>query len=133
MVIKKPGSSRGMTVDVDVLAEVVHRIVEVVQPERIILFGSAARGEMGLNSDLDLLVIKSGEFDQSRLVGDIYLNLHGVGQAVDVILVTPEQVKRYRNTHCLVIAPALREGKEIYRAETPSSGGPQGMAEQSQK
>jgi hypothetical protein len=44
------------------------------------------------------------------------MNLHGVGQAVDVILVTPEQVERYRNTHYLVIAPALREGKEVYHA-----------------
>lgn len=96
------------------LQEIVRRIVETAQPEKIILFGSAVRGEMGPNSDVDLLVIKGGEFDQSRLVGDIYMNLHGVGQAVDVILVTPDQVERYRNTHCLVIAPALREGQEIY-------------------
>jgi len=129
MAIKKLELSGGMTVGVDVLAEVVRRIVEVAQPERIILFGSAARGEMGPNSDLDLLVIKSGEFDRSRLVGDIYVNLHGVGQAVDVILVTPDQVERYRNAHCLVIAPALREGKEIYHAGTSSSGGSQRMAE----
>ena len=62
-----------------------------------------------------LLVVKSGEFDQSRLMWDMYMNLPGVGQAVDVILVTPEQVERYRNTHCLIIAPALQEGNEIYR------------------
>jgi len=98
------------------LREIIRRIVEVAQPEKIILFGSAARGEMGPNSDVDLLVVKSGEFDQSRLVGDVYVNLHGVGQAVDVILATPEQVERYRNTHCLIIAPALREGKEVYHA-----------------
>ena len=96
------------------LGEIIRRIVEVVQPEKIILFGSAARGEMGPSSDVDLLVVKNGEFDQSRLVGDVYVNLHGVGQAVDVILVTPEQVEQYRNTHCLIIAPALREGKEVY-------------------
>ncbi len=100
----------------EVLEKIIQRIVEVAQPERIILFGSAAREEMGPHSDVDLLVVKSGEFDQSRLMGDIYMNLHGVGQAVDVILVTPEQVERYRNTHCLIIAPALREGKEIYHA-----------------
>ena len=100
----------------EVLQEIIQRVVEVVQPEKIILFGSTARGEMGPNSDVDLLVIKSGKFDQSRLVGDIYINLHGVGQAVDVILVTPEQVEQYRNTHCLIIAPAMREGREIYRA-----------------
>lgn len=98
----------------ETLEEIIRRIVEVAQPEKIILFGSAAKGELGPNSDIDLLVIKGGEFDQSHLVGDIYLKLHGVGQAVDVILVTPEQVERYRNTHCLVIAPALREGKEVY-------------------
>ncbi len=105
----------------ETLQEIVRRIVEVAQPESIIVFGSAARGEMGRNSDVDLLVIKSGTFDQSRLVGDIYLNLHGVGQAVDVILVTPEQVERYRSTPWLVIAPALRQGRVVYRAGTPSS------------
>ena len=117
----------------ETLAEIIRRIVEVAQPERIILFGSAARRQMGPHSDVDLLVIKSGEFDQSRLVGEIYMNLHGVGQAVDVILTTPEQIERYRNTHCLVIAPALREGKEVYHARTVSPGGPEGMAEQSAK
>ena len=100
----------------EVLEKMVQRIVEVAQPERIILFGSAAREDMGPHSDIDLLVVKSGAFDPSRLVGDIYMHLHGVGQAVDVIVVTPEQVERYRHTHCLIIAPALQQGKEIYRA-----------------
>ena len=100
----------------EVLEKIVQRIVAVAQPERIILFGSAAREDMGPHSDIDLLVVKRGEFDPSRLVGDIYMHLHGVGQAVDVIVVTPEQVERYRHTHCLIIAPALQQGKEIYRA-----------------
>ena len=98
------------------LQKIIRRVVEVAQPEKIILFGSAARGEMGPHSDVDLLVIKRGKFHQGHLTGKIYMNLHGVGQAVDIILVTPEQVERYRNTHFLVIAPALREGKEIYHA-----------------
>jgi uncharacterized protein len=103
------------TIPQEVLEKIIQRIVEVAQPEKIILFGSAARGTMGRHSDVDLLVVKSGDFDQSRLVGDIYMRLHGVGQAVDVLVVTPEQVEQYRNTHCLIIAPALREGKEVYR------------------
>jgi len=98
------------------LQEIIRRVVQVARPERIILFGSAVRGEMGPNSDVDLLVIKAGEFHQGRLTGEIYMNLHGVGQAVDVILVTPEQMERYRNAHYLVIAPASREGKEVYHA-----------------
>jgi uncharacterized protein len=103
------------TIPQDVLEKIIQRVVEVAQPEKIILFGSAARGTMGRHSDVDLLIVKSGEFDQSRLVGDIYMHLHGVGQAVDVLVVTPEQVEQYRNTPCLIIAPALREGKEVYR------------------
>jgi uncharacterized protein len=99
----------------EVLEKIIQRIVEVAQPEKSILFGSAACGAMERHSDVDLLVVKSGEFDQSRLVGDIYMHLHGVGQAVDVLVVTPEQVEQYRNTHCLIIAPALGEGKEVYR------------------
>ncbi len=105
----------------EIIQEVVRRVVEVAQPESIILFGSAARGDMKSNSDLDLLVIKGGEYDQSRLVGDIYRNLHGLGHAVDVLVVTPEQVERYRNTHCLIIAPAIREGREIYHARAAST------------
>ena len=99
-----------------VLNKIIQRVVEVARPEKIIIFGSAARGEMGPNSDIDLLVIKRGKFNRSRLMGDIYMNLHGVGQAVDVIVVTPEEVQRYRNTHCLGIAPAVREDKEVYHA-----------------
>jgi predicted nucleotidyltransferase len=100
----------------ETLQKIISRVVEVAKPEKIILFGSAARGQMGPHSDVDLLVIKRGKFHQGHVTGEIYMNLHGVGQAVDVILVTPEQVERYRNTHFLVIAPALREGKEVYHA-----------------
>lgn len=98
------------------LREIIRRVVKVAHPEKIILFGSAARGQMGPNSDVDLLVIKPGKFHQGHLTGEIYMNLHGVGVPVDVILVTPEQVEKYAETHFLVISPALREGKEVYRA-----------------
>jgi predicted nucleotidyltransferase len=97
------------------LREIVRRVVEVAQPERIILFGSAARGEMGPNSDVDLLVVKANAH-RRQLAQQIYRNLIGVGQAVDVVVVTPDDIERYRNTHALIIAPALREGKVVYAA-----------------
>ncbi|MFQ6100766.1 MAG: nucleotidyltransferase domain-containing protein [Anaerolineae bacterium] len=100
----------------EVLDEIVRRIVEVAQPEKIIMFGSAARGEMGPNSDVDLLVVKSNVAHRGRLAGDIYMNLIGAGQAVDVIVVTPEDIERYRDSIGLVIKPALQEGKVIYAA-----------------
>lgn len=44
----------------DVLDEIIRRIAEVAKPEKIIIFGSAARAAMGPNSDVDLLVVKRG-------------------------------------------------------------------------
>lgn len=102
--------------DHETLAEIVRRIVRVAAPEQIVLFGSAARGETGPGSDLDLLVIKAGAYHRGRLTEEIYLSLIGVGRAVDVVVVTPEDVDRYRESPALVIAPALREGRVIYAA-----------------
>ena len=70
---------------------------------------------MGRHSDVDLLVIKAGA-NRLELMGQIYRNPHGVGEAVDVIAVTPEDVERYRNSYPLIIAPALREGRVVYAA-----------------
>ncbi len=103
-------------VDQAVLDEIIRRIVEVAQPEKIIMFGSAARGEMGPNSDVDLLVIKSNVAHRGRLTGDIYMNLFGAGQAVDVIIATSEDIERYGDSIGLVYRPALQEGKVIYAA-----------------
>jgi predicted nucleotidyltransferase len=101
--------------DPAILADIVERIVRVAEPERIVLFGSAARGEMGPDSDYDLLVIKAGKFKRDRVTRDIYRQMTGEA-AVDVVVVTPEEVERYRDTHCLVICPAIREGRFIYEA-----------------
>jgi len=98
------------------LKKIIRRIVKVAKPEKIIMFGSAAKGQMGPNSDVDLLVIKRGKFHRGRLTDRIYMNMHGVGQAVDVIVVTPEDVERYKDCFALVIYPAVREGKVVYAA-----------------
>jgi predicted nucleotidyltransferase len=103
--------------DEAVLAEIVSRIVEVVHPDRIILFGSAARGEMGPDSDLDLLVIKADVEHRRRLAQQIYLNLIGITTPVDVIVLTPEDIEQCRDKVGTIIGPALREGREIYAAE----------------
>lgn len=103
------------TLDEATLQEIIRRIVQVAQPEKIILFGSAARGEMGPNSDVDLLVVKAGAH-RRKLAMAIYRSLRGVGWATDVIVVTPEDIERYGNCPALIIEPALREGRIVYAA-----------------
>jgi len=97
----------------DLLKEVIKRIVEMAQPDKIILFGSAARGRMGPSSDLDLLVIKAG-VHRRQLAQAIYRNLIGVGFPVDIVVVTPEDIERYKNSVGLIVESALREGKVVY-------------------
>ena len=97
------------------LVEIVRRIVQFAQPERIILFGSGSHGDLNPDSDLDLLVIKSG-VHRRRLAQAIYRQLYGVGYPVDVIVVTPDDVRKYGNNLALIIEPALREGRVLYAA-----------------
>jgi predicted nucleotidyltransferase len=100
--------------DPAILADIVKRVVRAAKPEKIVLFGSAARGEMGPNSDIDLLVIKRGKFDHRRILTAIYDKLSETDIGVDVVVATPEEVERFQNSYCLVFYPAMREGKVVY-------------------
>ena len=101
-------------VPLPVLRRIVQRLVQAADPEKVVLFGSAARGEMGPNSDLDLLVVKGGDYDRSATTRDLYRSLRDIEYAKDIIVVTPQEVEEYRNCFAAVICPALREGRVIY-------------------
>lgn len=108
-------------VSAEILDEIVRRIVATADPDEIILFGSAARGEMGTHSDLDLLVVEAG-VHRRRLAQRIYRNLIGVGQAVDIVVATPEDLERYGDSIGLIYKSALAEGKIIYEREAKTAG-----------
>ncbi len=71
------GTAAEGTLDRETLNEIIQRIVDVAQPEKIVLFGSAARGGMGPHSDVDLLIVKA-RVDALDVTFQIYGNLHGV-------------------------------------------------------
>jgi uncharacterized protein len=56
----------------EILDDIVQRIVGAVQPTRILLFGSAAQGRMGPDSDVDLLVVMPDGIHRRRTAQDIY-------------------------------------------------------------
>jgi predicted nucleotidyltransferase len=105
-----------MTIDQETVSRMVARIVQIVRPRRIILFGSAARGQIGPHSDVDLLVVMPDGIHRRRTAQAIYLGLNGVGIAKDIVVVTEADVRMYGDNPSLVLFPALREGREIYRA-----------------
>lgn len=98
------------------LDKVLERILQVTQPHQIILFGSAARNQMSEHSDLDLLVIVPKGVHRRHTAQSIYQNLVGLGFAADIIVVTEEDVKLYRQAPGLVIKSALDEGITLYAA-----------------
>jgi len=100
----------------DILDEIIRRVSRVVHPRRIMLFGSAVRGQMGPDSDLDLLVIVRGPVHRRALAQEIYSNLHGIPMPVDVVVATEEDIERYGDRVGTILRPALREGEIIYEA-----------------
>lgn len=102
------------------LEEITCRILATTTPERIILFGSHARGDASPDSDLDLLVIVKGVTHPRQESTRIRRALRGLLVPIDVIVATPEQIGRYRDTSGLIYGPALREGKVLYdQSPTP--------------
>jgi predicted nucleotidyltransferase len=107
-------SSASVPVVQEMLQEMVRRLVVQFAPEKIILFGSHARGHAGPDSDIDLLVVKpvTGSRRQERVA--MRVALRGMGMAKDVLLVTPEEVEASRDLPGAVIRSALREGRVLY-------------------
>lgn len=105
-----------MRPDPKVLDEVVRRIVTAVNPLRIVLFGSGARGDMRAGSDIDILVVVPNGLRRRRIALDLYPVLTGVGIGVDIVVATPDDLERYANLPGLVYREAIKEGKVLYAA-----------------
>ena len=103
-------------IDQDTMREIIRRIVHVAKPDRIVLFGSGARGQAREESDIDLLVIKKGVPHRRRLAQEIYVSLIGIPLPIDVIVVTPEDIEESKDGIGTIIPDALSEGIEIYPA-----------------
>ena len=97
-----------------IIVEMVRRIVERFHPERIILFGSHARGTAGPHSDVDLLVVMQPQGSKRRRAVEIHGLLAGMDVPKDIIVVTPEEFEAYRDAPGTVIRTAWQEGKTLH-------------------
>jgi len=97
---------------------IVRRIVETVQPEKIILFGSRARGDARPISDFDFLVIKESNEPRHRRDVPLYVALAGLSVAVDVMVYTPDEVEEWSAVPQAFVTTAVREGKVLYERKS---------------
>lgn len=103
-----------ITLDENLIREIVDRLVKAIDPDRIILFGSRARGDAEPDSDVDLLVIKDSDEPPHRRVIPAYRALGGLGVPKDIIWRTPDEVRHWSEVRNYVTTRALREGRVLY-------------------
>ena len=102
----------------ELLREMAAVIVREVAPDKIILFGSWARGDARPNSDLDLLVVAPGPFGPGRSRAKemvrLWRALKGFRVPKDILVFSADEVETWKDSLNHVIGRALREGKELY-------------------
>lgn len=108
------GINRDGTPSEETLEQLTAAIVNAVAPMRIILFGSAARGEMRAKSDLDVLVVVADGEHRGHAAEAIYCAKPRRTRPLDLVVATESDVERQRDAPWYVIAPALREGRVLY-------------------
>ena len=98
------------------LNELIHRIVTTVHPLRVILFGSGARGEMGEDSDIDVMVVMPNGTHRRHTAETLHRQFFGIPYGIDVLVATPADLEKYRHSVGLIYRSILEEGRELYAA-----------------
>ncbi|MCZ7357241.1 MAG: nucleotidyltransferase domain-containing protein [Candidatus Methanoperedens sp.] len=96
------------------LEKAIDIIIKSVNPDKIILFGSRARGDYKKESDYDICVIKKGVEHRRKLAQQIYRFLYGVGVPVDIIVETPERFEELKDNPFMIYIEISKYGKVVY-------------------
>jgi predicted nucleotidyltransferase len=107
-----------MRPDTKQLDELVRFIAEAVHPLKIILFGSAARGEARPDSDIDVMVVMPEGTHRRRTAQDLHVLLYQARfpLAVDIVVAWPEDLQKYADDIGCIYHRVLKEGREVYAA-----------------
>ncbi len=96
------------------LNKAIEAIKEIADPDKIILFGSHAKGKSNFDSDIDLLVLKRGVKNRRELAQKIYMNFTDIGAPVDVIVEDPVEFEIKKKDPFLIYKEIAESGKVVY-------------------
>ena len=102
--------------DSKIINDLISRIVNAAHPIRIVLFGSAARGDMRPDSDIDVMVVMPEGTHRLNTVRQLYKQIFGLGYPVDIVVTTPSILEQHKDSIGLIYRTVLAEGKQIYAA-----------------
>ncbi len=97
-----------------ILKDMTNRLVDGFHPDKIILFGSQARGTANKYSDVDILVICPTKGSRRALALDMYRALESLGIAKDIVVLTEDEYERNRKIPGTIARPAWLEGRVLY-------------------
>ena len=97
---------------------IVTRMVELIadefEPERIVLFGSRARGGARPDSDVDLLIVMPDGTDQTRATIAMHALLHAMPLPKDIVVSTPSAISHRGHIRGNVLYEGLHEGVVLH-------------------
>ena len=99
---------------IDMLDEIVERIVDASRSQRVILFGSAATGEMNSDSDIDILVLQSAPVNAREESVRLREALRGLRCPIDIIVMALERFEETKDVVGSIAYPANKYGKVLY-------------------
>ena len=105
-----------MVIDESLAKEIVRHILSVANPDKIILFGSAATGSMTPDSDIDLLIVEPDPGDGRNEYVRIRRALRGMGHPFDIVLIATRWFEESKGVIGGIAYPAVTHGKVIYEA-----------------
>lgn len=108
--------------DEKVLQLIVDRITENVHPQKIILFGSWARGERDSRSDIDIMIIKESDQPRPQRYAEVRRLFWGLGIPLDILVYTPEEFTRYQTVLGSFTHTVAHEGKILYDRSSERTG-----------
>lgn len=97
-----------------IIDEMVKIIVEAAHPEKVILFGSWARGDNRKDSDIDFIIVKSPSENHLKETSNIHRMLSKFMIPTDILIYSQGDIDYWSDSINHVIARALREGKVLY-------------------
>lgn len=96
------------------IALMTQRLAAQFNPQRIVLFGSRARGDARPDSDVDLLVVLDEVENRTLAAVEMRRAVADMPIGKDIIVTTPEEILRRGDLVGTVLRPALQEGREVY-------------------